>query len=85
MLYSTHTLRYTWPQTRQKNESYVMRFKIKGVEVVRRRQKSSQPCNENWEDYDNEIINNHIQKNGCKNVLFVISMTNLLNTAGSSL
>ena len=66
MLYSTHTLKYAWQQKRQKNESYVMRFKIKGVEIVRRRQKRSQPCNENWEDYDNEIINNHIQKVGCR-------------------
>ena len=41
MLYTTHTLKYAWPQERQKNDSYIMRFKISGVEVVRRQQSSS--------------------------------------------
>ena len=76
MLYSTHTLKYAWPQNRDKNESYIMRFKIKGVELVRRRQKKNSPCNENWEDYDYEIIENHIQKVGCR-PLYLSSTSNV--------
>ena len=70
MLYSQHILKYAWPQTRQKNESYLMRFKIGMVEVVRRRQKDSHQCNENWEDYDNEIMKSHIEKIGCRPLYF---------------
>ena len=70
MLYSSHTMKYAWPQDRYKNASYIMRFKISRVEVVRRRQKINNRCHENWENYDSEIMNHHVKKIGCRPVYF---------------
>ena len=68
MLYSSNTIKYAWPQDRQKQESYIMRFKLSKVEVLRRRNKERLPCIENWEGYDDLVINNHINSIGCKPV-----------------
>ena len=68
MLYSINTLKYGWPQYRGPEASYIMRFKISGVEVIRRRQKMYHPCNENWENFDRQILNNHIRNSGCRPV-----------------
>ena len=35
------------------------------MEVARRRQKQSSPCNENWKTYDNEVRKKHIDTVGC--------------------
>ena len=43
-----------------------MRFKIGYVEVLRRRQKRQNPCEEKWDDHDNEIRRAHIKKVGCR-------------------
>ena len=74
MLNSYHTLKYSWPEERNEKESYVMRFKIERVEVVRRRQKDRLPCHENWEDYDNEIMRTHIKNSGCRPLYFRSSL-----------
>ena len=66
MLYSSNTLKYAWPQERQKQESYIMRFKLSKVEVLRRRHKERLPCIKNWEEYDDLIIRNHIDSIGCR-------------------
>ena len=66
MLYSMHTSKYSWPKTREKRESYIMRFKISTVEVVRRRQKQNFQCNENWKNFDNEVLKSHVKSAGCQ-------------------
>ena len=74
MLYSYHTLKYSGWEGRNENESYRMKFKIERVEVVRRRQKDRLPCNENWEEYDDEIMRTHIKKTGCRPLYFRFSL-----------
>ena len=51
-----------------------MRFKIGRAEVVRRRQNGRLQCNENWEDYDNEIMKNHVKNIGCRPLYFSSSL-----------
>ena len=66
MLTSINTMKHFWPAVRNENDSYVMRFKVYGAEVLRRRQKERNPCNENWMDYDNEIKKIHVKKHHCR-------------------
>ena len=57
---------YQWPHKRRKDDSYQMQFHIKGVEVLRRRQKRARPCNEAWEDHDDYVIKQHTADLGCR-------------------
>ena len=63
---SGKTLKYMWPQNRKSDESYLMRFDIDGVEVLRRRQKRSRPCSDFWAEHDNEIKTKHSDDIGCR-------------------
>ena len=59
-----NTLKLMFP-LRKANDSYIMRFKIRGVEYIRRRNKRSYPCIENWKNYDSVILEEHARKIGC--------------------
>ena len=62
---SRSTIKYAWPQ-RQANDTLIMRFKINGVEILRRRINGLQPCNQNWRNYDDDILVTHLNKIGCR-------------------
>ena len=47
------------------NDQYVMRFRIDGVEVLKRRNKRSRPCND-WSNFDASIIEHDVKKVGCR-------------------
>ena len=66
MLYSSKMVKFAWPQDRQKKDSYAMRFKMRKVEVLRRRQKRGIGCNEDWKQYDSTVIKSHIKNIGCR-------------------
>ena len=66
ILYSTSTLKFAWPQDRHKRESYITRFKVSKVEILRRRYKQRLPCIENWEEFDNLVVRNHVKTIGCR-------------------
>ena len=59
------TLKHLWPPW-NKDEVHEMQFQIRGVEVLRRRQKWRRQCHDHWEDYDHYIIKNHLQSVGCR-------------------
>ena len=65
-LYISSNRRYEWPFAREKMDSYMMKFHIRGVEVLRRRQKWNSPCNENWQNQDSEIIHKYTHNLGCR-------------------
>ena len=50
---------------RESNDRYIMRYRLDGVEVLKRRNKRSHPC-QNYVDFDASIIENHIKKVGCR-------------------
>ena len=58
--------KHVWPQRRSFEESYMMKYHIRGVDVLKRRQATNRPCNENWEDYDNEIEKNFTNTIDCR-------------------
>ena len=61
---SGYTERWTWPY-RPKYEQYQMIFMLQAVEIVRKRNKKQQPCNENWNEYDDWVINRFQNKTKC--------------------
>ena len=36
------------------------------MEVVKRRNKHNQPCNDNWKGYDDSLLEQHIKAVGCR-------------------
>ena len=66
LLESLRTMHHQWPHVRHENDSYVIRFKITGVEVLNRRQKPNRPCNENSDHHDSTIIDKYLTNIGCK-------------------
>jgi hypothetical protein len=63
-LLSHHTAEWIWPY-QSKVERYIMRFIIRDSEVVIKRDKKQQRCNEYWNDYDDWVINIHSNETGC--------------------
>ena len=62
---SSKTLKFSW-LVRKKYENFGMNFWIKNAEVMRRRNKRTKPCHEDWENYDHAVLVNHIHKIGCR-------------------
>ena len=65
LLRSSQFVKMDWPY-RTTDATFVIRFKINSVEVLRRRNKANEPCNENWENYDDNILVKHTEAVGCK-------------------
>ena len=65
IMISSETIRYTWPK-REKYDKFTMNFKIIGVEVIKRRANGRSPCSENWKNYDDFVLVEHMKKVGCR-------------------
>ena len=64
LLTSLGSIKYHWAE-RLTNNTYEMKFKVDKLESIRRRNKKAQPCDEDWENYDDGVIAKHTQKIGC--------------------
>ena len=51
---------------RSANDTYEMQFAINDVEVIKRRNKSKNPCNKNGNNYDNSVLLKHSEAVGCR-------------------
>ena len=65
LLRSLETHKYAWNPSNE-NSELTMRFKTNNMEIIRQRNKRSQPCNENWKDDDDEILIKHTESFGCR-------------------
>ena len=63
---SQHTDKWIWSH-RTKYESYKMRFAVRSVDIVIRRNKKQRPCNNYWKEYDDWVIKAYQNKTGCIN------------------
>ena len=63
--------KYIWPTQTNQND-YEMRFYAENLEIFRRRKN----CDFNWTNYDNEVIEYHINRIGCR-PLYHISKNHL--------
>ena len=59
--------KYSWKEIDGSND-VEMQFKLQNIVVVHTRNKPESPCNENWENFDRQILNNHIRNSGCRPV-----------------
>ena len=63
---SYKTIKYTFPTKTTANSSYVVRFVVRGAEVLQRRNKETRPCNEDWKNYDTNVLQEHMENVGCR-------------------
>jgi len=61
---SGYTNHWTWPY-RSKHERYKMRLLLRAIEIVRKRNKNQQPCNDYWKDYDDWVLNRFKTETEC--------------------
>ena len=65
LILSSKTLKYTWPK-RKTYDKFSMIFKIDAVEIIKRRKNGNKACYEDWENYDNFVLLQHLNKVGCR-------------------
>ena len=65
LLSSLGSMRDNWAE-RLTNDTYVMKFKIDKIEAIHRRNKKTQPCHEDWVNYDERVLAEHIRRVGCR-------------------
>ena len=65
LMVSSETIKYTWPK-REKYDRFTMLYKIIGVEVIKRRSSGRKSCSENWKNYDEFLLVEHLKKVGCR-------------------
>ena len=65
LLRSFHTHKQDW-FVRKDRSTFAMNFELKGMEVVERRNKRKVECIPDWKNYDNIILEKHLETVGCK-------------------
>ena len=65
LLRSVGSMKYKWEE-RTPHASIDISFRIKDIEVIRRRNKRHLPCNEDWNNHDDSILVNHVNEIGCR-------------------
>ena len=53
------------PSRQSKGRSYKLLFRVKNIEVITRRNKINEPCEEDWRNFDNHIMEGMMRKTGC--------------------
>jgi hypothetical protein len=65
LLRSTSNIRVSWPEVKT-NNTYDMKLVVEGTEIIKRRQKSKRPCNQDWKIYDSIVQERHSRNIGCR-------------------
>ena len=74
LMVSAKTIKLAWP-TRERYDRFEMRFHVDGAEVLQRRNKRSQPCIENWKNYDDVVLVKHLNNVTCRSPYQMPSVT----------
>ena len=65
LLTAISSIKFTWPEIKTK-DTYEMPFYINAVEIIKRRNKKTHPCNGRWDIHDDIVLGKHIHKVGCR-------------------
>ena len=65
LLRSLQTIKYSW-NIRKDQFNYEMKFGLNDIEVLLRRNRYRNPCNENWQEYDADVMKQHLEETKCK-------------------
>ena len=63
-LISDNTYKSSWPERKEKKE-YLMAFVLNQIDILKRRNKRSDPCIPDGVSYENEVLNTHLGNIGC--------------------
>ena len=55
----------TWPK-RKDNSSYALHFAVKSIEILKRRNKRKEPCFDDFNNYDDHVLENGMRTIGCR-------------------
>ena len=66
LLRSSGSMKRVWNDRKNDPSEYSMWFTVHGMEVVNRRNTKSNPCIENWKNYDSTLLEHHAIKVGCR-------------------
>ena len=73
--HSTPSMIYTWPsRTNASTKNYAMKFNLRSMEVLRKRQKNDDDCYHK-QDYDRKIMEIIIEKTGCSPIMWANNQT----------
>ena len=80
---SSKTLKLYW-NGRKEFENFDMGFWVTGVEVIMRRNKRTNPCDEDRDNFDTSLILKHIRQVGCRSPVYSsISSAPICNSSES--
>ena len=66
-LASISTFRHNWPdRSPNASKSYMMQFLIHQTDVLKRRNKSNKPCNTDWQNHDQFLMERAMETVGCR-------------------
>ena len=65
LLRSIGSMKYKWTE-KTENASTDISFRVEDLEVMQRRNKPNNPCNEYWDHHDNHILVKHVNDVGCR-------------------
>ena len=65
VLQSARNVKHNWA-TRNDSKSYMMKFRLKNIEIIEQRNKPSKPCVEDSPDHDYLWLHDHVKALGCR-------------------
>ena len=63
---SYYDKKYSWATRKNKSKNYDMLFTVKNMEVSKHRNKFSDPCNTEWDNDDNMVMEKIMYRAGCR-------------------
>ena len=61
-----HTIYTDFSSRNNTRKNYTMEFRTKNIEVITRRNKIRDPCEEDWRNYDEYVTEDRMKKAGCR-------------------
>ena len=61
-----YTIKSDFSPRQNKRNNYTMQFNIKNMEVITRRNRIGEPCEQDWRNYDKHIMEGMMKKVGCR-------------------
>ena len=61
-----YTMKNDFSSRQNKRKNYTMKFHTKNIEVITRRNRIREPCEEDWRNYDEYVTEDRMKKAGCR-------------------
>ena len=61
-----YSIKYDFASKQNKSQLYVMLYQVRNIGVISRRNKNNDPCIEDWREYDEQFMEQKMNKIGCR-------------------